>query len=137
VETLQLLPPLVTAQDVRTFLSEALRAPIFDTRVIREISKSRNDHLARKLMLLQAKKVKVTDSRMYVCRLLGQVTLTLDCVMNRCPQCNKRLGNSVIAVHTPRYDSLIALSSLLKTDLDYNVEEKSRIINAEKHFHID
>jgi Vam6/Vps39-like protein vacuolar protein sorting-associated protein 39 len=66
IETLNLLPPLVTAQDVRTFLIEALRAPVFDTRVIREISKSRNDQLARKLMLLQTKRVKVTDSRMYV-----------------------------------------------------------------------
>jgi Vam6/Vps39-like protein vacuolar protein sorting-associated protein 39 len=65
VETLQLLPPLVTAHDVRTFLLEALRAPIFDTRVIREISKSRNDQLARSLMVLQAKRVKVNDSRMY------------------------------------------------------------------------
>ena len=65
VETLQLLPPLVTAHDVRTFLLEALRAPIFDTRVVREISKSRRDQLARNLMVLQAKRVKVTDSRMY------------------------------------------------------------------------
>ncbi|KAG6816641.1 hypothetical protein H0H87_004387 [Tephrocybe sp. NHM501043] len=64
VETLQLLPPLVTAQDVRAFLIEALRAPIFDTGVIRHISKARNDQLSRKLMLLQAKRVKVTDSRM-------------------------------------------------------------------------
>ena len=64
VETLQLLPPLVTAHDVQTFLLEALRVPIFDTRVIREINKSRNDQLARELMILQAKRVKVTDSRM-------------------------------------------------------------------------
>jgi hypothetical protein len=64
VETLQLLPPLVTAQDVRTFLIEALRAPIFDTRVVREINKARNDQVARRLVLLQSKRVKVTDSRM-------------------------------------------------------------------------
>jgi len=83
VETLQLLPPLVTAKNVQTFLLEALREPIFDTRVVREISKGRNDQLARKLMLLQSKRVKVTDSRI-------------------CPQCHKRLGNSVIAVHAPR-----------------------------------
>ncbi|KAG6916169.1 hypothetical protein DXG01_008142 [Tephrocybe rancida] len=83
VETLQLLPPLVTAQDVRAFLVEALRTPIFDTNVIRHISKARNDQLSRKLMLLQTKRVKVTDSRI-------------------CPQCHKRLGNSVIAVHAPR-----------------------------------
>ncbi|TFK35543.1 hypothetical protein BDQ12DRAFT_634973 [Crucibulum laeve] len=83
VETLQLLPPLVTAEDVRAFLIEALRAPIFDTRVVRNISKARNDQLSRRLIALQSKRVKVTDSRI-------------------CPQCHKRLGNSVIAVHAPR-----------------------------------
>ncbi|KAI0925948.1 hypothetical protein AcW1_008241 [Taiwanofungus camphoratus] len=83
VETLQLLPPLVTAQDVRAFLCEALRAPIFDTRVVREIGKSHKDDVARRLMLLQTKRVRVTDSRI-------------------CPQCHKRLGHSVIAVHAPR-----------------------------------
>ncbi|KAG5653638.1 hypothetical protein H0H81_011740 [Sphagnurus paluster] len=66
VETLQLLPPLVKAQDVRGFLIEALRAPIFDTSVIRHISKARNDQLSRRLMALQTKRVKVTDSRMCV-----------------------------------------------------------------------
>ncbi|KNZ73327.1 Vam6/Vps39-like protein [Termitomyces sp. J132] len=83
VETLQLLPPLVTAQNVRAFLIEALRAPLFDTSVIRHISKARHDQLSRRLMLLQTKRVKVTDSRI-------------------CPQCHKRIGNSVIAVHAPR-----------------------------------
>ncbi|KAF8150879.1 hypothetical protein B0H34DRAFT_155040 [Crassisporium funariophilum] len=83
VETLQLLPPLVTTDDIRAFLIEALRAPVFDAQVIRQISKSRNEQLARRLMVLQSKRVKVTDSRI-------------------CPQCHKRLGNSVIAVHAPR-----------------------------------
>lgn len=83
VETLQLLPPLVTAKDVRAFLVEALRVPIFDSHVIREISKARNEQIARKLMVLQSNRVKVSDSRI-------------------CPQCHKRLGNSVIAVHAPR-----------------------------------
>jgi hypothetical protein len=64
VETLNLLPPLVTAGDVNAFLLESLRAPIFDTRVIRCLSKARNDIVARKLMALQGRKVKVTDSRM-------------------------------------------------------------------------
>ncbi|GLB44890.1 putative rab guanyl-nucleotide exchange factor [Lyophyllum shimeji] len=64
VETLNLLPPLVTAQDVRGFLIESLRAPIFDTSVIRHISKARDEQLSRSLMLLQKKRVKVTDSRM-------------------------------------------------------------------------
>ncbi|KAJ3573523.1 hypothetical protein NP233_g2376 [Leucocoprinus birnbaumii] len=83
VETLNLLPPLVTAHDVHAFLLEALRAPVFDTRVIRYISKARGDVVARRLMALQSRKVKVTDSRI-------------------CPQCHKRIGNSVIAVHAPR-----------------------------------
>ncbi|KAK2460159.1 hypothetical protein APHAL10511_007838 [Amanita phalloides] len=83
VETLKLLPPLVTAQDVNKFLLEALRAPLFDTTVVREISKARAEHVSRKLAALQARRVKVTDSRI-------------------CPQCYKRIGNSVIAVHAPR-----------------------------------
>ncbi|KAJ7880982.1 hypothetical protein B0H14DRAFT_3763074 [Mycena olivaceomarginata] len=83
VDTLQLLPPLVTTQDIRTFLIGALRAPVFDTRVIRNLSKARGDQVDRKLMSLQTQRVKVTDSRI-------------------CPQCHKRIGNSFIAVHAPR-----------------------------------
>jgi Vam6/Vps39-like protein vacuolar protein sorting-associated protein 39 len=64
VATLELLPPLVTAQEVRAFLTEAVRAPVFDTHVVREIHKARSDQLARKLVALESKRVKVTDSRM-------------------------------------------------------------------------
>lgn len=66
VETLELLPPLVTTDDVKAFLVDALRVPIFDTRVVKQISKARNDQLSRRLMALQLKRVKVTDSRMFV-----------------------------------------------------------------------
>jgi hypothetical protein len=66
VETLQLLPPLVTTEDIKAFLVDALRVPLFDTTVVRSISKSRDDQLARRLMSLQSRVVKVTDSRMYV-----------------------------------------------------------------------
>ena len=66
VETLQLLPPLVTADDIRPFLIDSLRIPVFDTRVVREINKARNDQLSRRLMALQSRRVKVTDSRMLV-----------------------------------------------------------------------
>ncbi|KAJ7180691.1 vacuolar sorting protein 39 domain 2-domain-containing protein [Mycena filopes] len=83
IDTLQLLPPLVTTQDIRAFLIGALRAPIFDTRVVRNLSKARGDEVERKLMALQTQRVKVTDSRI-------------------CPQCHKRVGNSLIAVHSPR-----------------------------------
>ncbi|KAF8626612.1 hypothetical protein AX17_006530 [Amanita inopinata Kibby_2008] len=83
VETLKFLPPLVTTRDVGKFLVEALRVPLFDTRIIREVSKARNEYVSRKLVALQTRRVKVTDSRI-------------------CPQCHKRIGNSVIAVHAPR-----------------------------------
>ncbi|EEB96226.1 hypothetical protein MPER_04672 [Moniliophthora perniciosa FA553] len=43
IEALQLLPPLVTTQDIRTFLIEGLRIPVFETHVMRQISKARND----------------------------------------------------------------------------------------------
>ena len=64
VATLQLLPPLVTAQDVRAFLLESLRAPVFDTRVVRNIYKAREEQVTRRLMVLQSKRVRITESRM-------------------------------------------------------------------------
>jgi len=81
-ETLQLLPPLVSARDVRVFLTGALRVPRFDARVVREVALSRKDQVARKLMYLEANRVKITDSRI-------------------CPQCHKRIGPSAIVVHSP------------------------------------
>lgn len=104
VETLDLLPPLVPARDLEAFLKEALRAPIFDTHVVREVAKSRKDDVSRKLMGLQMRRVKVTDSRMWVAHYLSFPGFE-ECAddWNRCPQCHKRIGsNSVIAVHAPR-----------------------------------
>ena len=66
VKVLQLLPPLVTTDTIRAFLFDSLRAPVFDARVVGNISKARSDQLSRKLMALQTKRVKVTDSRMCV-----------------------------------------------------------------------
>ena len=68
-ETLQLLPPLVSTQDIGGFLLQSLRSPVFDTKVIRDISKARNEQIANKLMYLESNRVKVTDMRMYVCYL--------------------------------------------------------------------
>ena len=62
--TLQLLPPLVTAQDVRAFLLEALREPLFDTRVVRNVAKARQEQAARRLIALQSRRVRITESRM-------------------------------------------------------------------------
>jgi hypothetical protein len=64
VETLNLIPTLVTAKDLRPFLMDALRAPIFDKHVVREISKARQDQASIQLTYLQSQRVKVTDSRM-------------------------------------------------------------------------
>ena len=64
VATLQLLPPLVTAEDVSAFLLEALREPLFDTRVVRNVHKAREEQVARRLIALQSKRVRITESRM-------------------------------------------------------------------------
>lgn len=104
METLDLLPPLVPARDLEAFLKEALRAPIFDTHVVREVAKSRKDEVSRRLMGLQMRRVKVTDSRMWVAH-RPLLRCPNECAddWTRCPQCHKRIGsNSVIAVHAPR-----------------------------------
>ncbi|KAG9004579.1 Vacuolar morphogenesis protein 6 [Tulasnella sp. JGI-2019a] len=67
-ETLQLLPPLVNAEDVRVFLIEALKTPKVDSRITKELWRARGDQIDRKLMTLQSKRVRVTDTRMYVLR---------------------------------------------------------------------
>ena len=64
VATLQLLPPLVTGEDVSAFLLEALREPLFDTRVVRNVHKAREEQVARRLIALQSKRVRITESRM-------------------------------------------------------------------------
>jgi Vam6/Vps39-like protein vacuolar protein sorting-associated protein 39 len=104
IETLQLLPPLVNAQDVRLFLVQSLRAPVFDNCVVREVSLARKEDMERQLMKLESRRVKVTDSRMYVW-VLDLLIWILTCKNSnvRCPLCHKRLGNSVIAVHAPRW----------------------------------
>ncbi|CAE6456533.1 unnamed protein product [Rhizoctonia solani] len=83
IKTMELLPPLVTTSDLRTFLHTALRNPRVDTRIERELWLARNQQADRRVAALHARRVRVTDSRI-------------------CPQCNKRLGNSVVAVHMPR-----------------------------------
>lgn len=64
VETLQLLPPLVTASDVSEYLCEALRTPRVDVRLEKELWKARSEQLSRQLMLFESKRVKITDGRL-------------------------------------------------------------------------
>lgn len=102
VEALQLIPPLVTTREIQAFLRDALHAPLFDSKVLRGITKSRSDQAARKLMILQSNRVKVMDSRMHV--VSSFITRARLDMKSRCPNCHKRIGNnSVIAVHAPRF----------------------------------
>jgi hypothetical protein len=64
--TLQLLPPLVRAKDIRAFLIAALRAPVSDTKAVLNVSKARSESVARRLMYLESNRVKVTNTRMCV-----------------------------------------------------------------------
>ena len=64
VEVLKLLPPLVPASDVRAFLLESLNVPRIETRVMREIWKAKEHDVDVKLISLQGKRARVTDSRM-------------------------------------------------------------------------
>jgi hypothetical protein len=98
-ETLQLLPPLVSARDVRIFLIGALRVPRFDARVVREVALARKDQVARKLMYLEANRVKITDSRMYVFMQARIPRCSYDSLS--CPLCHKRIGPSAIVIHAP------------------------------------
>ena len=64
VEVLQLLPPMVKASEIRAFLTEALRTTRVDDRITRELWKAREDQVDRKLMAMQSRRVRITDSRM-------------------------------------------------------------------------
>jgi uncharacterized protein with PIN domain len=86
---------------VRVFLLGALRVPRFDARVVRGVALSRKDQVARKLMYLEANRVKVTDSRMYVFSARAEASPYLLIRFSSCPQCHKRIGPSAIVVHTP------------------------------------
>jgi Vam6/Vps39-like protein vacuolar protein sorting-associated protein 39 len=100
-QTLQLLPPLVSARDVRIFLIGALRVPRFDARVVREVALARKDQVARKLMYLEANRVKITDSRMYVFMRAQARIPRCSHDSPSCPLCHKRIGPSAIVVHAP------------------------------------
>jgi len=59
VETLQLLPPLVTAQRCPDVFDRALRTPTFDPMSVREINKARNDRLLGSLCSWRPKGLKL------------------------------------------------------------------------------
>jgi hypothetical protein len=86
-EVFDLLPPLMTVQELQSFLVKAMRRSTElrrGSRVEREIYRARQDQLDLKQVGLEDRRVRITESRV-------------------CPVCHKRLGNSVLAIHAPEY----------------------------------
>lgn len=87
IDVLDLLPPLVSLAEIRTFLEKSVRLSRQRAReqtMIRNVSKALLEAQDNDLVALESRRVKITDSRV-------------------CPQCHRRLGNSVIAIHSPLY----------------------------------
>lgn len=82
---LEILPPLLTVQELQTFLCKSIRKSITwsnSHKVIKRVRTARMDQVNQSLVDLENRRVKITDARL-------------------CPQCHKRIGNSVIAIHSP------------------------------------
>lgn len=82
---LEILPPLLTVQELQTFLCKSIRKSISwsnNHKVVKKVRTARMDQVNQSLVDLENRRVKVTDARL-------------------CPVCHKRIGNSVIAIHTP------------------------------------
>jgi hypothetical protein len=64
---LELLPPLVTMQEIGSFLTRTLRdgtRRVHERRVIKSLVSSRKEEVERVVMGLETKRVRVTDQRM-------------------------------------------------------------------------
>lgn len=84
-QVLEILPPLLTVQELQIFLSKSIRKSISwsnNHKVVKRVRTARMDQVNQSLVELENRRVKITDGRL-------------------CPQCHKRIGNSVIAIHSP------------------------------------
>jgi hypothetical protein len=82
---LEILPPLLTVQELQVFLCKSIRKSLTwsnSQQVVKRIRTARMDQVNQSLVELENRRVKITDARL-------------------CPQCHKRIGNSVIAIHSP------------------------------------
>lgn len=82
---LEILPPLLTVQELQVFLCKSIRKSVTwsnNHKVVKRIRTARMDQVNQSLVELENRRVKITDARL-------------------CPQCHKRIGNSVIAIHSP------------------------------------
>ncbi|TIA88198.1 hypothetical protein E3P99_02716 [Wallemia hederae] len=85
-EVLNMIPGVTCLNELQTFLLRSYKAMISKQRwrsVTANIRKAEDTRLAAKLVDLESRFVVVDDNRI-------------------CPECKKRLGNSVISVHPPR-----------------------------------
>ncbi|GAA6019853.1 hypothetical protein JCM11491_004841 [Sporobolomyces phaffii] len=85
LEAFELLPPLVSLDDMQIYLKKTLRRSTERRReaaMVKNVARSWVDQTERDLVDLEERRVKITESRV-------------------CPQCYKRIGNSVIAIHNP------------------------------------
>lgn len=86
IEVFDLLPPLVALSDLRGWLEKSLRRSgqvQREARVVRALGRAECDEKEIAVAALENRRVRVDETRL-------------------CPQCHKRLGNSVIAIHAPR-----------------------------------
>ena len=84
-QTLKMLPSITTLKDLNRFLLRSYRSVISkskETSIVTSMNKAHNDNLAFDLINLERRNVIIDDNRM-------------------CPQCKKRIGNSVISIHSP------------------------------------
>jgi len=85
-EVFDLLPPLVALGDVKGWLEKSLRRSgerKREGRVVRSVGRAEVAEKGEEVGVLENRRVRVDEGRL-------------------CPQCHKRLGNSVIAIHMPR-----------------------------------
>lgn len=83
---LEVLPLLLTVQELQTFLCKSIRKSISwsnNHKIVKKVRTARMDQVNQSLVDLENRRVKITDARL-------------------CPQCHKRIGNSVIAIHSPQ-----------------------------------
>ncbi|GAA5860999.1 hypothetical protein JCM5353_003083 [Sporobolomyces roseus] len=85
LEAFDLLPPLVSLSDMQVYLKKTLRRSTERRReavMVKNVARSWVDQAEGELVDLEERRVKISESRV-------------------CPQCYKRIGNSVIAIHNP------------------------------------
>lgn len=124
LEAFELLPPLVSLGDMQTYLIKTLRRSTERRReavMVKNVGRSWVDQNERDLVDLEERRVKISESRVYVpvvCFCPRDLYTISDSVCpprglpsDRCPQCYKRIGNSVIAIHNPQYVYSLCCSS--------------------------